>query len=132
MHHWLLCRRKKIQLTKLVPAQLTGVNTLLQEIMTNQSNIFLSYIPSFIRLFIRKYWSNQRSHDDHCRKSSKIVISPCSLMRRTFSSKSQIGNDVIHVLVASTTNFILAPTAVAQTACKRRRRCLWLALYFYT
>ena len=33
--------------------------------------------------------------------------------------------------LASTTGFILAPTAVAQTACKRQRqRCLWLAIYF--
>ena len=35
--------------------------------------------------------------------------------------------------LASTTGFILAPTAVAQTACKRQQRCcFWLAIYFYT
>ena len=34
------------------------------------------------------------------------------------------------VLLASTTGFILAPTPVAQTACKRQRRhCFWLAIF---
>ena len=38
---------------------------------------------------------------------------------------------VVRCHVASTTGFILALTAVAQTACKRQRqRCFWLAIYF--
>ena len=62
-----------------------------------------------------------------------LIISVPHLWAALFicTVKQWMGTTV--VALASTTGFILAHTAGAQTACKRqRRRCLWLAIYFYT